>query len=402
MILAALVLSGCTSSSNEHTHEHEEEDFKRGAHQGRVLEKDGFEVEVTIYEPEGAPPKFRIYFYDHGKSVNPADIQFEMDLKRINRTENIPFKQVGNFLESTVEASEPHSFQVQIAARYKDRNFSWNYETYEGRVELTKEAIENNHITIDVAGPMELQLTLNTMGKIIPNEDQTIYITPRFPGMVKAVYKKLGDYVAKDEVLAEIESNESLQDYEMRSPINGMITKKNINLGMSLSGQENVFVISDLSTVWADFNLYRLDISQVQVGNRVQVTSLDGRLKQQAVISYISPLGNESTQSIIARAVLENPDGKWKPGLFISGEIALQTIPVAVAVKDSALQTFRNWNVVFVSVGNLFEVAPVQLGRRNKEWVEITSGLPSGSRYVSENSYLLKADLEKSGAAHEH
>lgn len=402
MILTAFVLSGCTSSSNEHTHEHEEEAFTRGTHQGRLLEKDGFQVEVSIYEPEGAPPKFRIYFYKDGKPINPSAVQFGMELKRLNRTENIPFKQVGEFLESTVEASEPHSFQVQISAKYKDQTFTWNYDSYEGRVELTQEAIENNHIKIDVAGPVDLQVTLNVMGKILPNEDQTIYITPRFPGMVKAVYKKLGDYVAKDEVLATIESNESLQDYEMRSPINGMITKKNINLGMSLTGQENVFVISDLSTVWADFNLYRRDISEVQVGNPIQVTSLDGRLKQNATISYISPLGNESTQSIIVRAVLSNPKGLWKPGLFISGNIALKTIPVAVAVKNSALQTFRNWDVVFISVDNLFEVAPVQLGKRDQEWVEITSGLPAGSRYVSENSYLLKADLEKSGAAHEH
>lgn len=378
------------------------EPFKRGPHQGRLLEKDGFQVEVTIFELEGVPPRFRIYFYEDGTPVKPSAVHFDMELKRINRKEKIPFKQEDNFLESTKEAVEPHSFKVKIAATYKDKTYDWEYESYEGRVALTPEAIKANKITIEEAGPINLEIKLDVMGKIIPNEELTVYISPRFPGMVKAVNKKLGDYVRKGEILAVIESNESLQNYEVRSETNGMIIKRNINLGMFLSGQENIFVISDLSSVWADFNVYRRDLSRVQVGDPIQVTSLDRSLKQEAVISYISPLGNENTQSVIARAVLTNPKEVWKPGLFISGEITVENVPLYVAVKDGGLQTFRDWDVVFLSVGNLFEVVPVHLGRKNKEWVEITSGLNPGDRYVSENSFILKADLEKSGAKHEH
>lgn len=378
------------------------EAFKRGPHRGRLLEKDAFQVEVTIFEPEGVPPRFRIYFYENATPIKPSDVTYEMELKRINRTEKIPFKIEGDYLESTVEASEPHSFKINVAAIYKDKTYDWEYESYEGRVELTPEAIKVNNITIEEAGPINLEIKLDVMGKIMPNEELTVYISPRFPGMVKAVNKKLGDYVHRGEVLAVIESNESLQNYEIKSEMNGMIIKKNINLGMYLSGQENIFVISDLSSVWADFNVYRHDLSQIHVGDPIDVTSLDGSLKQQVAVSYISPLGHESTQSVVARAVLSNPEEVWKPGLFISGEITVEKVPISVAVKNTALQTYRDGDVVFISVGNLFEVLPVQLGRKNKEWVEITSGLMLGDRYVSENSFILKADLEKSGAKHEH
>ncbi|MBA3956788.1 MAG: efflux RND transporter periplasmic adaptor subunit [Parachlamydiaceae bacterium] len=378
------------------------EAFKRGPHRGRLLEKDGFQVEVTIFEPEGVPPRFRIYFYEDGTPIKPSDVQYEMELKRINRLEKIPFKLEGDYLESTMEATEPHSFKVKMIATNKDKNYEWEYESYEGRVELTPEAIKANMIRIEEAGPITLEIKLDVMGKIITNEENTVYITPRFPGMVKAVNKKLGNFVRKGEVLAVIESNESLQNYEVRSEINGIIIKKNINLGMYLSGQENIFVISDLSSVWADFNIYRQDLSRVHVGDSIQVTSLDGNLKQEAAVSYISSLGNENTQSVVARAVLTNPNETWKPGLFVSGEITVENVPIHVAVKDGALQTFRDWDVVFLSVGNLFEVMPVQLGRKNKEWVEIISGINPGDRYVSENSFILKADLEKSGAKHEH
>lgn len=390
-----------THSHAEATADHDEA-FTRGPHRGRLLEKDGFQVEVTIFEPVGVPPRFRIYFYENGIPLNPSEITYEMELKRINRVEKIPFKQEGDSLESLVEASEPHSFKVSVTATYKGKTYHWEYETYEGRVELTPEAVEANKIKIEEANPINLEMKLDVMGKIVPNEELTVYISPRFPGVVKAVNKKLGDVVRKGEILAVIESNESLQDYEVKSEINGMIIKKNINLGMYLSGQESIFIISDLSSVWADFNIYHQDVSRVHVGDSIRVTSLDGNLNQESVISYISSLGNESTQSVVARAVLANPKERWKPGLFISGEVTVENVSISVAVKDAALQTFRDWDVVFISVGNLFEVAPVQLGRKNKEWVEIKSGINPGDHYVSENSFILKADLEKAGAAHEH
>lgn len=379
-----------------------DETFKRGPHQGRLLEKDGFQVEVTISEPEGMPPRFRIYFYKKGTPLKPSEITYEMELKRINRIEKIPFKQEGDYLESTIEATEPHSFKVKIAATFKDKNFDWEYESYEGRVELTKEAIKANKITIEEAGPINLEVKLGVMGKIMPNEELTVFISPRFPGVVKSVNKKLGDLVRKGALLAVIESNESLQNYKVKSEINGMIIKKNINLGMYLSGQESIFVVSDLSSVWADFNIYQQDLSLVHVGDPIQISSLDGSLKQEATVSYVSPIGNEATQSVVARAVLTNSNEEWKPGLFISGEITVENVAIFVAVKNSALQTFRGWDVVFISVGNLFEAVPVKLGRKNKEWVEIISGINPADRYVSENSFILKADLEKSGAEHEH
>lgn len=390
--------------SEQSASEHEEatHDFERGPHQGRFLQTEDFQVEVTIFESEGISPRFRIYFYDNQVPITPSKVEFQMEIARINRIEYIPFIEQANYLESTIEAKEPHSFRVKIIATYKDKTYEWSYESYEGRVELTSEAIKANSIKIEIAQAALLEIKLNVMGKILPNEEATVHISPRFPGIVKGVYKKLGDHVRKGETLAVIESNESLQNYEIKSEIEGMIIKKEINLGMVLSGQETIFLISDLQTVWADFNIYRHDLSKIKIGDPIGVKSLDGDLHEFSSISYISSIGHESTQSVIVRAVLSNPNELWKPGLFISGEITVDSVSVPVAIKDSALQTFRDWNVVFVNDGNVFEVVPVQLGRRNKQWIEVTSGLVPGDHYVSENSFILKADLEKSGAIHEH
>lgn len=378
------------------------DDFTKGPHRGRLLQTGDFQVEVTIFEPKDVPPKFRIYFYDNSVPIKPSDIKFQMKLTRINRDEEIPFKEQKDYLESTVDATEPHSFKVKITAIYKNKTYEWEYESYEGRVELSQEAINTNAIKIEKVQSRFLEIKLNAMGKIMPNEESTVYISPRFPGVVRAVYKKLGDYVKKGETLAVIESNESLQNYEVKSEIDGMVIKKDVNLGMYISGQENIFVVSDLKTVWADFNIYRHDLSKIKIDDPVKIKSLDGNQTASSTISYISPIGDESTQSVIVRAVLSNPKELWKPGLFISGEISIANVFVPVAIKDSALQTFRDWDVVFIAAGNVFEVVPVRFGRRNKEWIEVISGLVPGDSYVTENSFILKADLEKSGANHEH
>jgi len=75
---------------------------------------------------------------------------------------------------------------------------------------------------------------------------------------------------------------------------------------------------------------------------------------------------------------------------------------VPIAVPVDAIQTFRDWSVVFIAVADTYEVRPVELGRSDGRLVEIVSGLDPGELYVSKNSYLIKADIEKAGAAHDH
>ncbi|MGS0758189.1 efflux transporter periplasmic adaptor subunit, partial [Roseateles sp. GG27B] len=80
-----------------------------------------------------------------------------------------------------------------------------------------------------------------------------------------------------------------------------------------------------------------------------------------------------------------------------SGELA---VPVAVAV--GAVQSLRDWQVVFGRYGQQFEARPLELGRSDGRFVEVIKGLQAGERYAAKNSYLIKADIGKSGASHDH
>jgi cobalt-zinc-cadmium efflux system membrane fusion protein len=119
-------------------------------------------------------------------------------------------------------------------------------------------------------------------------------------------------------------------------------------------------------------------------------------------IVYVGSLVGGEARSAVARVVLPDPGRRWRPGLFVTAVVVQEEVTVPVAVKREGLQKFRDWDVVFVRVGNLFEARPLELGRKDGEWVEVLSGLDSGEKYASANSFILKADVGKAGASHDH
>jgi cobalt-zinc-cadmium efflux system membrane fusion protein len=208
--------------------------------------------------------------------------------------------------------------------------------------------------------------------------------------------------VSKDEVLAAVESNESLQRYEIKSDLAGTIIEKHAVPGEFVSEGEVIFIVADLSNVWVDLNIYTQDAARVKAGQSVVIDGGDGFHRDKGTIAYISPFGSESTQTLLVRVALPNPDGEWRPGLFVTGEILLEEVTVPLAVKAGAVQTFRDWTVLFVNEGNFYEPLVIEPGRSDGKWVEIVSGLKPGMRYVAGNSFLIKADILKSGASHDH
>ena len=235
-----------------------------------------------------------------------------------------------------------------------------------------------------------------------PNQEALVQVTPRFPGIMREVRKRVGDTVTANEVLARIESNQSLTTYDLRAPIAGTVIERQAALGEYASEQKAAFTVADLSTVWADFAIYRRDLAKVRVGATVLIDPEDGGAPVSAKISYISPVGSTDTQTAMARAAVSNEGGRLRPGLFVSGKLLLAEKPVEIAVKTSALQTMENRTVVFVRSGEKFEARDVELGARDGEMVEITFGLIDGDVYAAKNSFVIKAEIGKASAAHEH
>ena len=148
--------------------------------------------------------------------------------------------------------------------------------------------------------------------------------------------------------------------------------------------------------------MFGADAQHIQAGVPVTVTRMSDGVSVDTTLERVLPGTATASQSTVARATLANTDGLWRPGSAVKARITVDQKPASLVVPLSALQTFRDWDVVFVRVGDTYEARPVELGKRDGAQVEILDGLQAGDQVVVEQSYLVKADIEKSGASHEH
>ncbi len=200
-----------------------------------------------------------------------------------------------------------------------------------------------------------------------------------------------------DEYLAKLPSQPdvSYTRYEVIAPFDGVIIGKHVALGEAHKEDAETFLIADLNTVWVTLSVYQKDILSVRAGQRVVVSVGHGIPDLTGEISYVGPLVGEQTRTGTARVVLPNRGGQLRPGLFVTGRVALGTVPVPILVPKTALQTLDGQTVLFVKDEDGFEPHPVTAGRSNGTHVEITAGLEPGQRYVTDGAFTLKAQLAK-------
>lgn len=276
----------------------------------------------------------------------------------------------------------------------------------EGHVELTPEKFKAAALGFAETGPATITNLLPVYGKIAANEEAMAHVMARFPGVVKVVNKRLGDNVKKDDVLAVVESNDSLRPYDVTAAVAGTIIAKDATPGEFVKDDMGLFTIADLSTVWVDLSVFRKDFKKLAMGAVVTLHVADESEPITARVDYISPFGTEGTQTMLARCVVPNKDGDLRPGLFVTGEVSTGETKAALAVQIGAIQTLHEKTVVFVQDeedkdGDAFQAKEVKLGVKDSEHVEILEGLKAGEKYVAVNSFILKAEIGKSEAEEE-
>ena len=401
-LLLVWILRTPEQTDEMHVHEHEEHEdvIATGRHGGRMLEQAGFAVELVLVEA-GLYPEFRVYAYRDNQPLDVRQLQLEIELKRAGgRTDHLIFTPQRDHLRSGI-VDEPHSFEVSVSVEYDGDAYAWRYDQFEARTQIADDIAKAVGIQTETVGPAVLVETTTLTGRVQTNPNRLARVRPRFPGMVNAVRSELGDTVSAGDVLATVQSNESLQDYAVEAPIDGLIIKRDVQLGEA-SGDQPLYIIADLTEVWVELDVFVRDIDRIRKGMPVTIETLDRRYQTTAKIDWVSPLTAHASQSVRARVVVSNQDGRLRPGQFVRGHVSVADNPVALAVRRSGLQSFRDMDVVFARFGDIYEVRFVELGRRSRDWAEVLGGIEAGTHYVTENSYLIKADIEKAGAGHHH
>jgi len=411
MLIVALAvgLTACgdpsgTPADHQHAdHEHAHAEPDRGPHGGRLLSNGNFTLELSIFETS-VEPHFRAYANLDGEPIPPNRLDLRVELRRINglaegRIDTHEFSPEGDYLRGRNVVEEPHSYDARVRAIHAGKTYEWNFESPESQVQIAAPMAATSGIVTGQTVVGTIRETVTLTGRAEPNAERVRVIRARYPGTVRSVAVETGNTVKAGQTLALIESDDSLQTYAVSAPISGTVIKRMTNPGES-SGTGPLFEIIDMKTLWANLTAFPSDRSKLKLGQIVDVIAADGTAKTRGKISLISSAVTGPTSTV--RVIIDNADSRWTPGQFINAEVTINEQPAGITAPVSALQTMGENEVVFLVEGDRYQAQPVETGRRDSERVEILSGVSLGARIVTNNSFLIKADIEKSGAAHEH
>ncbi len=203
--------------------ENETEEQERGPKGGKLFRDGDFALELTIFE-QGVPPQFRVYAYENDKPVNPAEVKLSIELHRLDGEVNrFAFTAQDDVLIGNNVVTEPHSFDVKMTAIHKGETHNWEFASYEGRTKISDTAAQEANVKTEIAGTGTIAQYAHLTGRITLNRNSTAQVRARFPGIVKSVKAMWGQKVKKGDVLAKVESNQSLNTFNVVSPVDGII-----------------------------------------------------------------------------------------------------------------------------------------------------------------------------------
>lgn len=377
-------------------------EYERGPHRGRMLRDGTFAIEMTIFE-DGVPPEFHVYAYENDKPLPPNEVQLNVELLRLgNKVDRFAFTPREDYLLGNGVVIEPHSFAVKVTATRGGKASEWTYESFEGRTTIAQDQADAAGVKVEPARAASIDQIVTLTGRVELQPEGKAEVRAWYPGRIVTMSRSIGDRVEKGQTLATVTSSESLQTYAIPAPISGIIMERNATPG-DVAGSAPLYVIADPRKLHAEFFIYPRDAERLRAGQPVTVTSIGGASTLKSKIEVVLPTSDMLTQTVIAHVELPNPDGvTWRPGQAVEGSVTVAADDVPLAVRTRALQRFRDFTVVYARVDETYEVRMLELGRQSPEWTEILGGIAPGEVYVSDNAFLIRADIEKSGASHDH
>jgi len=265
-------------------------------------------------------------------------------------------------------------------------------------IEIEPEMAAQVGIRTAIAGSGIIERHVQVYGRLATPPDQWVEVRARFPGIIRAVEVNVGDSVEQDDVLAIVESDQSLQNYQIKAPLAATVQSRMANVG-EITGDQPLLQLVNNKQLWAELKVFPGQRSDVRVGHSVHVVH-NGHSHDSQIANIITD--NAGEPYVLARVPLENTDGEMVPGDLVTGQIDVEKVEVSLLVDNRALQTLEGNTVVFVLEGDHYIAHSLTLGISDNLNSQVLEGLESGDHYVVENSYLIKADIEKSGASHQH
>ncbi len=224
------------------------------------------------------------------------------------------------------------------------------------------------------------------------------------PALYNAVRNKLKLWKLSDKQIDKIEEVGKVQEnFPVYATVSGTITDIMVEEGDYVKQGQPLYKIANLNTVWAVFDAYENQISSLKEGQEVELTTNAYPNKEfTAKVSFVDPLLNSSTRTVMVRAILNNKENLLKPGMFVEGTIknAQMKMENAVVVPASAVMWTGERSVVYVKTNPnepIFEMREVALGNTNGDTYTIISGLENGDQIVTNGTFTVDAAAQLQG-----
>ncbi len=205
-----------------------------------------------------------------------------------------------------------------------------------------------------------------------------------------------------DQIDALLQRGEAQEQFELRSPANGIVVAKQVNEGDYLKTGQTLYTIVDLSQLWLYLDAYESDLAWLKVGQKVQfsVKSYPGETFQGS-IEFIEPEIDPKTRTIPVRIIVPNPDKRLKPGMFATAtaesRIGTAGEPPLLIPASAVLRTGKR-AVIYVEKTDAerptYVGREIALGSRAGDYFIVTGGLTEGERVVTNGAFKIDSALQ--------
>ena len=218
--------------------------------------------------------------------------------------------------------------------------------------------------------------------------------------LVAASRTRLALWDMSDQQLRELEQKgEAQRTVTLYAPYGGFVIKKDINEGMRVMADKELYTIADLSNVWVNVDVYESDIPFIKIGQRADISlsyspgeSLKGR------VSYVYPYLDEKTRTVKVRLEHSNPGYKLKPDMYVNAEIKIPG-ETHLSVPEEAVLDSGTRKIVFVNKGDgHYEAKEVKVGTKMEGFYQVLSGLKEGEKIAASSAFLLDSESRLSEA----
>ncbi|WP_405368504.1 efflux RND transporter periplasmic adaptor subunit [Nonlabens sp. Asnod2-A12] len=311
---------------------------------------------------------------------------------------NIQTTIIGNSSSSMDDSSI--SLSGKIATNEENNTVQASY--FDGRIERLNVSYEGQQVSRG-----QLLATIYAPNLVAAQQEliTTASLKESQPALYNAVRNKLKNWKLSEKQITAIETSRKVREnFPVYATVSGTVAQVMANEGDYVKQGQPILKVSNLNSVWADFDAYENQIMQFKIGQKIAVTTNANPNKNyDATVSFIDPILNTNTRTVTIRATIANKEGFFKPGMFVTGKIKTSSTPAvskSVTIPASAVLWTGKRSIVYVKMSPnqpVFEMREITLGNRSGDNYQVVDGLENGDSIVTNGAFTVDAAAQLQG-----